>query len=55
MFDALNAEFGIPRALSILPGSNELPKVVLTHQSGRACRGISARRARDFLDGSVRG
>ena len=32
MFDALNAEFGIPRALSILPGSNELPKVVLTHQ-----------------------
>lgn len=37
MFDALQAQFGIPRALSILPGTNGLPKVVLTHPSGARC------------------
>ena len=32
--DNLQAEFGIPEAVSITDGINGLPKVVLTHQSG---------------------
>lgn len=34
MFEALQAEFGIPQALSVVAGQNDLPKVVLTHASG---------------------
>ncbi len=34
MFATLQETFGIPNALSILPGSNDLPKVVLCHRSG---------------------
>jgi glucose-6-phosphate 1-epimerase len=32
--DALNAEYGIPGAVEIVPGCGGLPKVVLTHPSG---------------------
>lgn len=34
MIDALQAEFGIPEAVTIADGINGLPKVALTHKSG---------------------